>query len=173
MGRPVPLLSPDPTMAPSRDPVSSDAALACVVVGAPGEHVERLTMLLERSAHVGEVERAADEVMLRHALVVRQRDLVVIVLDAPDRLLPGCLLRHAQTRVLVVAPDGVRGTLTRWLQQGANDLVSPHDDDALSHALGRMVDECMLGVTARRLDAQVAALHRRIESLDARLDVPA
>ena len=144
--------------------------LACVVAGPDGEHASRLTALLGRSARVGDVERAGSEVVLRHALAVRHRDLVVVVLDAPDRLLPASLLRYPDTRVLVVAPDGVRGTLSRWLQQGANDLVSPHDEDALAHALGRLVDECALLAAARRLDALVAAQRRRIETLTARLE---
>ena len=144
--------------------------LACVVAGPDGEHATRLTALLGRSARVGDVERAGSEVVLRHALAVRHRDLVVVVLDAPDRLLPASLLRYPDTRVLVVAPDGVRGTLSRWLQQGANDLVSPHDEDALAHALGRLVDECALVAAARRLDTLVAAQRRRIEILTARLE---
>ena len=144
--------------------------LACLVAGADGEHATHLVRMLERSARVGRVERTDTDVVLRHALAVQHRDLVVVVLDAPDRLLPASLLRYPETRVLVVAPDGVRGTLSRWLQQGANDLVSPHDEDALGHALGRLVDECALAAGARRLEAVVAAQRRRIETLTARLE---
>ena len=157
-----------PRIAPPDHPRAA-APLACLVAGADGEHATRLVELLGRSARVGQVERASTEVVLRHALAVQHRDLVVVVLDAPDRLLPASLLRYPETRVLVVAPDGVRGTLSRWLQQGANDLVSPHDEDAMEHALGRLVDECALAASARRLDAIVTAQRRRIETLTARL----
>ena len=152
------------------DTAESAPSLACLVAGPDGEHVARVTELLERSARVGRVERAASEVVLRHALAVQHRDLVVVVLDAPDRLLPSSLLRYPGTRVLVIAPDGVHGTLSRWLQQGANDLVSPHDEDALAHALGRLVDECALAAQVRRLEGVVTAQRRRIETLMSRLD---
>lgn len=137
-----------------------------MVAGADGAHAGRLVALLGRSAHVGTVDRATDEVALGNVLAARHADLVVLVLGAPDRPLPRCLLHHPSTRVLVVAPDGVAGTLSRWLQQGANDLVSPHDDDALAHALGRMVDECALAAKARRLEARLAASPGSVEASD-------
>ena len=97
--RPVPRIAQPETQEPA-------PPIACLVAGADGEHATRLTGMLERSARVGGVERTIGEVMLRHAMAVQHRDLVVVVLDAPDRPLPASLMRYPETRVLVVAPDG-------------------------------------------------------------------
>jgi len=142
------------------------SALSCIVCGGRAELVEDLCVRLERSARVGSVERVSDPLMLEHAIAPGRVDLIVHVLATPDETLPRCLLAHAtDVRVLVVAPDGVCGTLSRWLQQGANDLVSPDDEDALAHALSRLLDECGLLASLRRQQTVIDTQRRRIESL--------
>ncbi len=142
--------------------------LSCLVVGDSTEFVEDARKRLTRSSRVGSVEVLADEIALTHEMNARQHDLVVLILGAPDSPLPRCFLKHPQTRVLVVAPNGVRGTLARWLQQGADDLVSPDDTDAYDHALSRLLDACALGATTRRQALMIDVQRQRIEALATR-----
>lgn len=147
--------------------------LSCLVCGGKQALTDALVQRLQRSRRVGGVEHVADALALQHALTVRDHDLLIYVLAAPDEALPRCLLTCAELRVLVVAPDGVSGTLSRWLQQGATDLVSPDDEDGLAHALSRLLDECALLAELRRRDTVIATQQRRIDALlrrdDARL----
>lgn len=142
--------------------------LSCLVVGESDEYIVDARQRLLRSSRVGAVETVADDIALAHELAASQHDLVVLILEAPDSPLPRCLLKHGDTRVLVVAPNGVRGTLARWLQQGADDLVSPDDTDAYDHALSRLLDACALSATTRRQAVMIDVQRQRIESLVSR-----
>lgn len=139
--------------------------LSCLIVGETSEYTADARSRLQRSSRVGAVEVLADEVALAHELASRPYDLIVLILGAPDSALPKCLLRHPDTKVLVVAPNGVKGTLTRWLQQGADDLVSPEDGDAYDHALSRLLDACALSATMRRQAVTIDVQRQRIETL--------
>jgi|GEM_PF-2789185 len=143
--------------------------LSCVICGGQATLASELQALLERSARVGSIEALSDALTLRHALALRPIDVVLHVLDTPDEALPRCLLDHPQVRVLVVAPDGVRGTLSHWLQQGANDLVSPDDEAGLSHAISRLLDECGLLASLRRQQTVIDTQRRRIDALTSSL----
>lgn len=158
-----------------RDALHPPPALGCIVLGGEvdAESLALVTGMLERSARIGRIEHVADEIALSRELMMNELDLAVIVLRSPDDLLPTCLLKRPSLRTLVVAPDGVSGTLGRWLQQGATDLVSPHDEDALAHSLSRLVDECVLAGIVRRQQTiietqtrRIAALTRRVRTLD-------
>ncbi len=157
---------------PTHDPAEMEAALrpalSCLVLGEPGEHTDDACRRLRRSSRVGSVETLNDEIALGLDLAARRHDLVVVILPEPNAPLPRCLLKHPDVRVLVVAPDGVRGTLARWLQQGADDLVSPDDADAYDHALSRLLDACALAATARRQAVVIDVQRQRIESMIAR-----
>lgn len=163
----------EPTHAkPERDAELASAPLqprlSCLVVGEANRYVQDARKRLERSSRVGRVEVLDDDFALGHALVAQRQDLVVLVLSAPDAALPRCLLKHPEVRVLVVAPDGVCGTLTRWLQQGADDLICPDDTDAYDHALSRLLDACSLSATARRQAMIIDVQRQRIEAMMAR-----
>ena len=79
-----------------------------------------------------------------------------MLLEDDDERLPACLLRYPDLRVLVVVPYRKTGPLDLWLQQGASEVVSMQKPATLTHALGRLIDECSL----------TSELHQANEKID-------
>lgn len=122
---------------------STNIQLACLIMAATGEHRADLEARLRVSRRVGRVDCVDDETALRHQLAVHRYDLAVLLTGESDALLPACLLRYPDMRVLVVTTARKTGPLEPWLQRGAADVVRFGKAAEMRHAVGRLLDDCI------------------------------
>lgn len=152
--------------------IDENFQLSCLILTADSDQQTRLTELLRRSSRVGRVDIANDNAVLRHQLSEHRYDLAILaVADAGDRL-PACLLRYPELRVLVLLPGKTRvnpesrtNPLSTWLQQGANDVVNQGHDATITHALGRLLDECILQARLRVNEADNQQKSRLLQAV--------
>jgi len=154
--------------------IDENIQLACLILTTDSDQQTRLTEALQRSSRVGRVDIVGGNAALRLQLSEHRYDLAILaVADARDRL-PACLLRYPELRVLVllpgktrVDPESTTNPLSAWLQQGANDVVNQGHDAAITHALSRLLDECILQA---RLRISETASRQKSKLLQAVLD---
>lgn len=122
---------------------STSIQLACLLMAATGEHRVQTEAHLRVSRRVEQVDCVEDETALRHQLAVNRYDLAVLLTDESEALLPACLLRYPDMRVLVITTARKTGPLDPWLQRGASDVVRFGKNAEIRHAIGRLLDECI------------------------------
>ncbi|MEE9321981.1 MAG: diguanylate cyclase [Granulosicoccus sp.] len=134
--------------------------LACLILTTDSDQKRRLTEALQQPSCVEHVDIVRDNAAFRQHLSERRYDLAVLAVEDIGDRLPACLLRYPDLRVLVLLPGKRRvdpgsktHPLSAWLQQGANDVVNQGHDAAITHALSRLLDECILQARLRASEA--------------------
>jgi len=122
----------------------SSVQLSVIVVATDDRTRGALKNQVSISRRISHLVDVRDSVALRHELAVHHYDLAILMLEDDEERLPACLLRYPDLRVLVIVPHRKTGPLDIWLQQGASEVVSMQKPASLTHALGRLIDECSL-----------------------------
>ena len=113
---------------------------------------------LALSKRVEGVDQVDDEAQLCEQLKLNQHALCVLVINDRSTMLPACLLRYPDLKVLVIVRVGKIGPLLDWLQQGCSDVVQLKRTDNLKHSLSRLIDECGLRIQNAQLQSRLRAL---------------
>lgn len=144
--------------------------LSCLVLARQDEHHKQVSAWLGVSKRVGSVTAVKDEASLCKQLTCAPGcQLCIIVIDNAEQSLPACTLRYPDMRLLVLTTSRKSGKLTRWLQQGATDVVRLKKSDAAQHAISRLIDECISDVQQQLLKDRLRQLDYEVNYLKSML----
>ncbi len=113
---------------------------------------------LTLSKRVEGVDQVDNEAQLCQRLKFNQHALCVLVINDRSTMLPPCLLRYPDLKVLAIVRVGKIGPLLDWLQQGCSDVVQLKRTDNLKHSLSRLIDECGLRIQNAQLQSTIRTL---------------
>lgn len=107
-----------------------------------------------------EIHNAFNQTHLRRLLAAYRHDIVIIAPQNAAERLPACLHRYPDLPVLVVSPAKKSGSINKWLEQGAKDVVSHLRYDRFRHAFLRIIRESRLKAEQVRLKRQLDSARR-------------
>lgn len=119
-----------------------------------------LARLVQDCKHIAQIDQLADSTDLRAHLLSKQCDLTIVVPSSTDENLPACLLRYPDMRVLVVTSDRKTGPTGKWVQQGANQVISQRRPERLRQTLEMLIEICITQAQLRLVKTELSAKQR-------------
>jgi len=118
--------------------------LSCIVLARDIAHHRIISTWLGLDKRVASVTAVYDSDSLEHHLNSARSELCIVVAEQRDNFLPKSLKTQAELKTLVLTDNRKTGSVAKWLQQGATDVVSLKKPTVAQHAITRMIDESVM-----------------------------